>query len=93
MSKLKITLTGVGVLCVVLLAFIGYTSGSTAKLSDEDIARARVRAQVFEVCNYTRVNRDVSEEMCGKIQDATNTEYLCKLRNQSPVNHCWVENK
>jgi hypothetical protein len=93
MSKLKITLTGVGVLCVVLLAFIGYTSGSTAKLSDEDIARSRVRAQVFEVCNISRTTDGISEEMCGKIQDTTNTEYLCKLRNQSPVNHCWVENK
>jgi len=94
MSKIKVTLTGVLVVAVVALAFIGFTSNSTAKLTDTDIARARVRAQVFELCNYSRLSiNDNTEELCGSLQDKTNTEYICEQKNQSPVNHCWVEDK
>lgn len=78
---------------MVVLAFIGFTGGRTHKLTDHDIERNRVRAQVFEVCNISRTTDGISEEMCGKIQDTTNTEYVCEKRNKSPVNHCWVEDK
>ena len=94
MSRLKITLTGVALFSMVVLAFIGFTGGRTHKLTDHDIARNRVRAEVFELCNIARQEENgKSEEMCGKIQDTTNTEYVCEKRNKSPVNHCWVEDK
>jgi hypothetical protein len=50
------------------------------------------QAAVYKVCNESRqvINHDL-EQKCGKLQDATHTEFLCDGLEAS--SHCWVEQK
>lgn len=47
-------------------------------------------AQVKATCDYSRtVVSGYYEELCGRLQDQTNTEYICN----ATVTDCWVESK
>jgi hypothetical protein len=45
---------------------------------------------VKAVCDYTRTSDD-SEQSCVEAMKASGTEYLCRSRNNSVDNFCWVE--
>lgn len=47
---------------------------------------------VYKVCQFTRIT-EASETACSIAQDNANVEYLCKQRNASNFNDCWVEQK
>lgn len=49
---------------------------------------------VYEVCQASRTNSKPyhpAEMTCGDLQDFYNVEYVCKERNSSTYNKCWVE--
>lgn len=50
-------------------------------------------AQVYSICNESRMSPVINETECGNAQDLTNTEFLCEQANTLPTNHCWVEEK
>lgn len=50
-----------------------------------------ISVQVYEVCNYSRTTDKIPEEECGRVQDENDRLYLCKERNRSLLNTCWVE--
>jgi hypothetical protein len=48
---------------------------------------------VFDVCNDSRISKDISENNCGTLQDNYDMEFICKQNNNSVNNLCWVEYK
>lgn len=56
------------------------------------ITHAKLAQEVFNVCDQSRQGiNGATEDNCGAIQAATGFEYLCRERNASPANECWVE--
>jgi len=54
----------------------------------------KVKSTVYTVCDYSRqVNSGQAEQACGLAQDAGQAKYLCRDRNSSKDNKCWVELK
>ncbi len=52
----------------------------------------KIKQAVWDVCTYTRTT-DAKETSCAMVQDATNSEYLCRDNNSFKTNVCWVELK
>lgn len=48
---------------------------------------------VYDVCNDSRISKDINETNCGFLQDKYNMEFICKENNTSVNNMCWVEYK
>ena len=54
---------------------------------------SRERDTVYSMCQESRTTNKVTEETCGELQTFYEMEYLCKDRNPSTSNKCWVEEK
>jgi hypothetical protein len=65
----------------IIILVLGYKVGTREK----DV--------VFQMCQESRATNNVSEQTCGDLQDFYGMEYLCKDRNSSTSNKCWVEVK
>lgn len=70
---------------IIALSFFVATAGAASP-------RAREMSLVQSTCSYSReVTSGTWEDLCGEMQDKTNTEFLCS--DLSSDAYCWVEDK
>ena len=75
-----------------MLNKIVLTVGLTAVIFSGYLVNETYNAnRTYTACQQSRMYNTVTEEECGRLQDATKYEFLCTMRNSSVINHCWVE--
>ena len=78
---------------VLLTIVLGVIVGNMFKQSRDELRQAK-HEYVYQICNSARLEISAdSEEECGRAQDRTGTEFICKQNNQNPSTTCWVEEK
>lgn len=66
-----------------------YQDTNTRHYSAADVRQSSNEDGVKRICDFSRTVDDGQwEELCGRAQDFTGTEYLC---NPNVVPECWVE--
>lgn len=78
----------------ILTLTIGYIITDTAMRNAPQENTQRVHRGVYTVCKMSNesMSRDL-EVACGKLQDTTNTEFMCNQTKYNSSLVCWVEDK